>query len=270
MQEWGGVGRSSENFLCCLQHSKFKQHHTFNWLRAKKKAGLLRAIICVKALSTSHCLGGCNFGAELGTNLYMRAEDLSCNSPLRCCDLQLKFHFGIQITWPYCKPKGEKKFEFLDRKFHRIFPKISKISSIYTKKKKSKLFSNLLSRKRKFVQNHITSYLQQMFHHGHSSFCFNLPGQGRAIPYYGMVKSLPIMLGKVSSEPIEQAISPMNPSILPSIYPQWWYCTSFEIAQFAHHSSPILSHGFYPQFIHTHTYLSRTYDYYYLLMFDTK
>jgi hypothetical protein len=29
----------------------------------------------------------------------------------------------------------------------------------------------------------------------------------------------------------------MNPSILPSIYPQWWYCTSFEIAHFAHHSS---------------------------------
>ncbi len=140
MQEWGGVGRSSENFLCCLQHSKFKQHHTFNWLRAKKKAGLLRAIICVKALSTSHCLGGCNFGAELGTNLYMRAEDLSCNSPLRCCDLQLKFHFGIQITWPYCKPKGEKQIEFLDRKFHRIFPKISKISSIYTRKKNPNFF----------------------------------------------------------------------------------------------------------------------------------
>jgi hypothetical protein len=45
-----------------------------------------------------------------------------------------------------------------------------------------------------------------MFHHGHSWFCFNLPGQGRAIPYYGMVKSLPIMLGKVSSKkPIKQA-----------------------------------------------------------------
>jgi hypothetical protein len=44
-----------------------------------------------------------------------------------------------------------------------------------------------------------------MFNHGHSWFCFNLPGQVRAIPYYGMVKSLPIMLGKVTSKPIKQA-----------------------------------------------------------------
>ncbi len=64
----------------------------------RKKRGIIRAIICVKALSTLHCLGGCNFGAELGANLYMRAEGLSCNSPLRCCHLQFKFPFGIQIT----------------------------------------------------------------------------------------------------------------------------------------------------------------------------
>ncbi len=59
---------------------------------------VLRAIICVnKALSTFHCLGGCNFGAELGTKFVCESEDLTCNSPLRCCDLQFKFHFGIQI-----------------------------------------------------------------------------------------------------------------------------------------------------------------------------
>ncbi len=124
--------------------------------------------------------------------------------------------------------------EFLIENFTEFSPKISKISSIYTRKKNPNFF---VKKKKICPKPQQVTYNKCfiMVTHHFVSTC-----QDKAEPFRTMEwwSPYPLCWVRCQVSLLSKLYHPwMNPSILPSIYPQWWYCTSFEIAQFAHHSS---------------------------------